>query len=72
MKKLLNSMKSTQSSKILIAFFILASTVFAVSACEEKGAAEKAGEQIDQSMDNARDSYKEGVEEVKDEVDDHS
>ena len=72
MKNLLESMKSTQSSKLLVAFFLLASTVFAVSACEEKGAAEKAGESIDQSMESAKESYKEGVEEVKDEVDDHS
>ena len=72
MKNLLTNLKSTQSSKLLVAFFLLATTVFAVSACEEKGAAEKAGEQIDQSMDSAADSYKEGVEEVQDEVDDHS
>lgn len=72
MKNLLKSMKSTQSSKLLVAFFLLASTVFAVSACEEQGPAEKAGESIDQSMESAKDSYKEGVEEVKDEVDDHS
>ena len=72
MKKLLENLKSTQTSKLLVAFFLLSTTVFAISACEQKGPAEKAGEQIDQSMDSAKDSYNEGVEEVKDDIDDHS
>ena len=72
MKNLLKGMTSTPSNTLLVAFFLLASTVFAVSACEKQGPAEKAGESIDQSMESAKDSYKEGVEEVKDEVDDHS
>ncbi|WP_269618197.1 hypothetical protein [Zhongshania sp. BJYM1] len=72
MRNILRSMKSTRNSKVLVAFFLIATAVFAVSACEEKGAAEKAGERIDQGMENVGDAYKEGVEEVKDEIDDHS
>lgn len=72
MRNLISNLSSTRSSKILVAFFILATAVFAVSACEEKGAAEKAGERIDQGMENVGDAYKEGVEEVEDEIDDHS
>lgn len=72
MRNLFLNMKSTQSSKMLVAFFLLATTVFALSACEDKGAVEKAGESIDQGMENTSDAYKEGVEEVKDEIDDHS
>ncbi|WP_373079659.1 hypothetical protein [Zhongshania sp.] len=71
MKVLLENLKSTQSSKILVAFFIVASAVFAVSGCE-KGPAEKAGERIDQGVENAKEAYQEGVEEVQDEMDDHS
>ncbi|GAA4097019.1 hypothetical protein [Zhongshania borealis] len=71
MKSLFENLKSTQNSKILVAFFIVASAVFAVSACE-KGPAEKAGERIDQGVENTKDAYQEGVEEVKDEIDDHS
>lgn len=71
MKVLLENLKSTQSSKVLVAFFIVASAVFAVSGCE-KGPAEKAGERIDQGVENAKEAYQEGVEEVQDEMDDHS
>lgn len=72
MRKLFLSMQSTQSSKILVAFFLLSTAIFALSACEDKGAAEKAGERIDQGFESVSDAYKEGVEEVKDEIDDHS
>jgi hypothetical protein len=72
MRKLFLSMQSTQSSKILVAFFLLSTTIFALSACEDKGAAETAGERIDQGFESASDAYKEGVEEVKDKIDDYS
>lgn len=71
MKSIFESLKSTQSSKFLVAFFIVASAAFAISGCE-KGPAEKAGEQIDQGVESTKDAYKEGVEEVQDEIDDHS
>ncbi|MDF1690723.1 MAG: hypothetical protein P1U47_00005 [Zhongshania sp.] len=71
MKKLISNLKSTQSSKFLVAFFVIASAMFAVTACE-KGPAEKAGESIDQGVENTKDAYQEGVEEVQDEMDDHS
>ncbi|MEX1668328.1 hypothetical protein AB4876_05350 [Zhongshania guokunii] len=71
MKKLISNLKSTQSSKFLVAFFVIASAMFAVTACE-KGPAEKAGESIDQGVENTKDAYNEGVEEVQDEMDDHS
>ncbi|WP_373090561.1 hypothetical protein [Zhongshania sp.] len=71
MKALLGNFKSTQSSKLLVAFFIVASAMFAISACE-KGPAEKAGESIDQGVEDTKDAYNEGVEEVQDEIDDHS
>ncbi|MFT6164897.1 MAG: hypothetical protein ACJA1T_000912 [Zhongshania aliphaticivorans] len=71
MKALLENLKSTQSSKLLVAFFIVVSAMFAISACE-KGPAEKAGESIDQGVEDTKDAYNEGVEEVQDEMDDHS
>ena len=71
MKSLFENLKSTQSSKILVTFFIVASAVFAMSGCE-KGPAEKAGAQIDQGVENTKDAYKESVEEIQDEMDDHS
>ena len=43
---------------------------FALTACEEQGPAERAGEEIDEAVENVGDSLEEGAEEIEDEVDD--
>ena len=58
--------------KLLLVGVIAAAGTLGLSACEDKGPLEKAGESMDQTMDDAGDAYNEGVEEVKDEVDDHT
>ena len=52
--------------KKLLTIFLLILSIFAFTACESKGPAEKAGEKIDQTMEKASDNAKDAVEAVKD------
>ncbi len=52
--------------KKLIAMIILSFSIFAFTACDSKGPAEKAGEKIDQTMEKASDKAKEATDAVKD------
>ena len=52
--------------KKLITLIVLSLSIFAFTACESKGPAEKAGEKIDQTMEKASDTAKEATEAVKD------
>ncbi len=45
---------------------ILTLSIFAFTACESKGPAEKVGEEIDQTMEKTSDTAKEATEAVKD------
>jgi hyperosmotically inducible protein len=49
-----------------IAIIVLSLSIFAFTACESKGPAEKAGEKIDQAMEKTSDKAKEVTETVKD------
>ena len=40
--------------------------IFALTACEEQGPAEKAGEQIDEATENIKDAAKDAAEEIGD------
>lgn len=51
--------------KKLIAIIVLGLSLFAFSACDSKGPAEKAGEKIDQTLEKASDKAKEVTEAVK-------
>ena len=52
--------------KKTITLIVLSLSIFAFTACESKGPAEKAGEKIDQTMEKASDTAKEATEAVKD------
>jgi predicted small lipoprotein YifL len=52
--------------KKFITIIVLSLSIFAFTACESKGPAEKAGEKIDQTMEKASDTAKDATEAVKD------
>jgi len=52
--------------KKLLLVFVLMLSIFAFTACESKGPAEKAGEKIDNAVEKTSDKIKEGAEAVKD------
>ena len=52
--------------KKLITMIVLGLSIFAFTACESKGPAEKAGEKIDQAVEKTSDKAKEATEAVKD------
>ncbi len=52
--------------KKLITMIVLSLSIFAFTACESKGPAEKAGEKIDQAVEETSDKAKEATEAVKD------
>jgi len=51
--------------KKFLAIMILILSIFAFTACESKGPAEKAGEKIDQAVEETTDKAKEVTEAVK-------
>ncbi|AKH69597.1 hypothetical protein IMCC21906_01923 [Spongiibacter sp. IMCC21906] len=66
-----NTLVSMVSRYLLVAI-IAGAGLFTITACEEKGPMEEAGESIDQGMDDMGDSMDEGAEEISDEYDDHT
>jgi len=52
--------------KKLLTIMILTLSIFAFTACESKGPAEKAGEKIDQAVEKTTDKAKEVTEAVED------
>ena len=54
--------------KKLLTISILILSIFAFTACESKGPAEKAGEKIDQAVEKTTDKAKEVTEAVKEKV----
>ena len=51
--------------KKLIAIIVLSLSIFAFTACDSKGPAEKAGEKIDQTLEKVSDKDKEVTKAVK-------
>jgi hypothetical protein len=54
--------------KKLITITVLSLSIVAFTACESKGPAEKAGEEIDQAVEKTTDKAKEVAEAVKEKV----
>ena len=54
--------------KKLLTIMILTLSIFAFTACESKGPAEKAGEEIDQAVEKTADKAKEVTEAGKEKV----
>ena len=52
--------------KKLITVIVLSLSIFAFTACESKGPAEKAGEKIDQAVEETSDKAKEAAEAIED------
>lgn len=54
-----------------LGFLLFMGTALALSACEQDGPMENAGEEIDEAAEDVRDSVEDAADEVEDDIDDH-
>jgi predicted small lipoprotein YifL len=55
--------------KMMVVSLLLGLLTFPLAACEKKGPAEKAGEQVDQAMEDAKEGMEQGAEAISDKID---
>jgi hypothetical protein len=55
--------------KMMVVGLLLGLLTFPLAACEKKGPAEKAGEQVDQAMEDAKEGMEQGAEAISDKID---
>lgn len=55
--------------KMMVVGLILGLLTFPLAACEKKGPAEKAGEQVDQAMEEAKEGMEQGAEAIREKID---
>jgi len=55
--------------KMMLVGLILGIMTFPLAACEKKGPAEKAGEQVDQAVEDAKEGMEQGAEAISDKID---
>ena len=55
--------------KMMVVSLLLGLLTFPLAACEKKGPAEKAGEQVDQAMKEAKEEMEQAADAIRDKID---
>jgi predicted small lipoprotein YifL len=55
--------------KMMVVGLVLGLLTFPLAACEQKGPAEKAGEQVDQAMEEAKEEIEQAADAIRDKID---